>query len=97
SATHILSTDICEACHSTTAWVPVITVDHNEVLGTCETCHPAPADHVAAGVTAACESCHSTITWLNPTADLPAAAAAPAPAPAAPAPAAGGGGGGMGH
>ncbi|MDH5258336.1 MAG: hypothetical protein OEX07_10010, partial [Gammaproteobacteria bacterium] len=84
------TTDICEACHNSTGWVPAVTVDHNEVLGTCETCHAPPADHVAAGVTTACLDCHSTITWTAPTASLPPPPGAPAPAPA------GGGGGGMG-
>lgn len=67
-ATHSLTTDTCDACHSVTSWVPVIAVDHNETIGTCVSCHN--------GVTASgkgpnhlvtdqdCSACHVTTRWL---------------------------------
>ena len=36
---HIQATNFCEDCHSTTAWSPVVSVDHTQVLGSCSSCH----------------------------------------------------------
>lgn len=36
---HILSSNRCDACHSTNAWVPAVSFDHVEVRGSCSTCH----------------------------------------------------------
>jgi len=66
-ATHIATSNDCFACHSTAAWVPVIVVDHSQVLGTCDTCHNGAtalgktANHI--NTSAVCEACHSTISW----------------------------------
>lgn len=64
---HILSSDSCEQCHITAAWVPA-TVDHLEVLGTCSSCHNGiiasgkGPNHIATN--AECDTCHvSTETW----------------------------------
>ncbi|MDT8384252.1 MAG: hypothetical protein RRB22_07545, partial [Gammaproteobacteria bacterium] len=47
SGSHINTSDICEACHNSTAWVPVFIVDHNQVNGTCASagCHSLPGGH----------------------------------------------------
>jgi hypothetical protein len=65
---HILSTNACEACHSTTVWQPVTRVDHANVTGSCVSCHngtiqagKTPGVHVAS--TDACETCHGTTVW----------------------------------
>ena len=64
---HIKATNGCAACHATTAWRPVVAVDHANVLGSCSTCHDGlaargqPANHVP--TTAGCENCHATTAW----------------------------------
>ena len=67
TATHINASDICDACHSTSAWAPVTTVDHIETIGTCESCHDGV---IAAGksqnhipTTFACDICHVETSW----------------------------------
>lgn len=63
-ARHGLTTDYCEACHLTSAWVPLARIDHAEALGTCNGCHNGtraagkPAGHIMAGEQ--CDDCHST-------------------------------------
>ena len=49
---HSTPPTVCEDCHTTSAWEPVFTVDHFQVLGTCTSCHDdgdqdsrSPADH----------------------------------------------------
>jgi hypothetical protein len=65
--THIATSDSCQSCHMTLAWLPVSGVDHAQVRGTCVTCHNGrlatgkPSRHIAAA--AACESCHTTNAW----------------------------------
>ncbi|WP_455222961.1 hypothetical protein [Kaarinaea lacus] len=70
SATHINSTDTCEACHTVypDLWVPIASVDHTQVLGTCESCHNSI---IAVGKSPShiqtildCSVCHSTTAWL---------------------------------
>ncbi len=66
-AGHLATTDSCQSCHSTIAWLPVIRVDHSQVRGQCVSCHNGvsapgkPAKHLA--TSAACESCHTTNAW----------------------------------
>jgi len=72
STSHINSTDNCAACHQPgpTPWQPVAPadVDHNEVIGTCSSCHDntvatgKPANHLI--TTDECDSCHSVNGWL---------------------------------
>ncbi len=63
-ATHILSSDHCESCHTEFAWAPVRRVDHLEVVGSCSGCHDnriaqgKPANHIP--TTAECDGCHRT-------------------------------------
>jgi predicted CXXCH cytochrome family protein len=66
-STHMATTDACQSCHTTIAWLPVRTVDHTQVIGTCVSCHDGhtaigkPARHIA--TTASCDSCHTTNAW----------------------------------
>ena len=66
-AGHLATTDSCQSCHSTIAWLPVVRVDHSQVRGTCASCHNGvsapgkPAKHLP--TSAACESCHTTNAW----------------------------------
>ena len=68
---HIASSDVCETCHSSTAWVPVTRVDHAEVQGTCISCHDGViatgkgVDHIDSSDV--CESCHSSTEWVPTT------------------------------
>lgn len=36
---HIATTTDCRRCHNTEIWIPVETVDHTQVFGTCVSCH----------------------------------------------------------
>ncbi len=64
---HIASTELCEACHITTAFVPADNVNHDEVLGSCNVCHEGtiatgkPVNHPA--TTNMCDACHSPGVW----------------------------------
>jgi hypothetical protein len=64
---HLASSDSCQTCHTTLAWLPVISVDHVQVKGTCVSCHDGhtatgkPSSHVT--TQAACESCHTSNAW----------------------------------
>jgi len=65
--THIATTNNCQSCHTTVAWLPLRIVDHTQVIGTCVSCHNGqiatgkPPTHVA--TRAGCESCHTTNAW----------------------------------
>jgi predicted CXXCH cytochrome family protein len=66
-ATHPLTSDRCAACHSTTAYLPVVKFDHAASRGSCASCHnniqaigKSPT-HIT--TTAGCETCHSTAAW----------------------------------
>lgn len=67
-ADHIATTDSCQSCHTTLAWLPVRSVDHTQVRGACATCHDGkiaigkPLMHIASNN--ACESCHTTNAWM---------------------------------
>jgi hypothetical protein len=66
-AGHIASSNACQSCHTTLAWLPVARVDHTQVLGSCASCHNGitatgkPSSHLP--TTAACETCHTTNAW----------------------------------
>jgi len=65
---HIISTNVCDACHNTSAWIPV-SMDHNHAIGTCEDCHNNTiaigkgSNHIV--TTLACDVCHNTTSWLG--------------------------------
>ncbi len=71
SALHIVTTNLCEACHTTVKFMPaVLPVDHTQVSGTCYSCHSGTktistgkimgksAVHMT--TTNLCENCHVT-------------------------------------
>jgi len=74
--THIASSNLCETCHTLTAWKPVAHVDHAQTIGSCSGCHNSiaatgkPATHVV--TTQECGTCHSTTAWLPATIPPPA-------------------------
>ena len=63
-AFHILASNNCETCHTAFGWIPVQRVDHQEVLGECQSCHNnrvaegKPLNHIP--TTADCDTCHRT-------------------------------------
>ncbi|MDE2382993.1 MAG: hypothetical protein KGO53_00125 [Alphaproteobacteria bacterium] len=78
-AAHLTTTNLCEACHVTTAWAPVAAAkfDHSQAVGTCGSCHDGVhklgttgtlLDHKSPThfiTTHDCADCHTTTTW-NP-------------------------------
>ena len=62
SSSHIPTTDVCDACHlpGPTPWTPVAAgaVDHNEVVGRCDSCHTLPGGHCTITAGTDCEVCH---------------------------------------
>jgi hypothetical protein len=70
TATHIQTTNKCEACHNTIAFRPDIHFDHREVLGACVSCHngkTAQGEGPTHPPTSQnCSACHSVMSW-NPT------------------------------
>jgi Cytochrome c7 and related cytochrome c len=69
NASHILSTDRCDACHTPQAWKPAVNFDHAEARGSCSTCHnnvqaqgKGPT-HIQTDLE--CDACHSTISWAG--------------------------------
>jgi len=67
SANHILSTEQCDSCHATIAWVPAVNFDHTQTHGSCSTCHNnvqaqgKGPQHIATNLE--CDVCHSTVSW----------------------------------
>ena len=77
--THLATSDGCENCHTTAAWLPVARVDHTQVRGTCAGCHNTTlargkgSNHIASGSN--CETCHTTNAWTPAQFDHSAVAA----------------------
>jgi len=75
SPSHITTTDVCDACHQSgpSQWTQVAAaaVDHNEVLGRCDSCHNLPGGHCAINPGEDCELCHlpGPTAWGNNIAD----------------------------
>jgi hypothetical protein len=70
TATHIMSTNNCAACHDTTSFRPDIHFDHAEVMGSCVTCHNGT---IAQGegpthpaTSQQCDACHTVLSWNPP-------------------------------
>jgi hypothetical protein len=68
-ATHILSSDQCQACHTPWAWNPAVDFDHTQALGSCSTCHNGVTaqgkgpTHIVTDLE--CDSCHTTLSWAG--------------------------------
>ena len=66
-ASHITTSNACQNCHTTLAWLPVTSVDHTQVLGSCASCHNGTiakgksSSHLP--TSAACANCHTTNAW----------------------------------
>jgi len=66
-ATHIATSDSCDSCHATLAWLPVARVDHLQVRGNCNSCHNGVLargkgrGHVSSD--GRCETCHTSNAW----------------------------------
>jgi hypothetical protein len=67
SANHILSSEQCDSCHATVAWVPAVNFDHAQTHGSCLTCHNnvqaqgKGPQHISTDLE--CDVCHTTISW----------------------------------
>ena len=68
-STHIATSNLCQSCHSPLGYTIASFVDHNEVFGSCSTCHNGV---IATGKSAAhlvttqeCSDCHNTTSFLN--------------------------------
>jgi hypothetical protein len=67
-ASHLATSNNCQSCHTTLAWLPVTAVDHAQVIGSCVSCHNGilatgkPASHVATST--GCDRCHTTNGWI---------------------------------
>lgn len=65
--THLQTSDRCDSCHRSFAWVPVMRFDHVETVSTCSSCHNnlivsgQPPQHIV--TTEECDSCHNTRFW----------------------------------
>jgi len=63
---HIASTNNCEACHRnfiSFGNVSMNSAAHNDVLGTCASCHQKDLPNNHWPVTQGCEECHRTSSW----------------------------------
>jgi hypothetical protein len=69
--THPSTDNVCDACHSTIAFKPVVVVDHAHVLGSCSGCHDGikatgkGTKHFV--TTRECDYCHTTNLWAPST------------------------------
>jgi len=67
TASHVLSSENCEACHATMAWTPATRFNHEEVRGNCATCHNGvretgkTSNHMATNFD--CGACHLPFAW----------------------------------
>jgi hypothetical protein len=68
-ASHILTSNKCEACHTPVSWSPAVNFDHTEVMGSCSSCHNGVQatgkgpNHIDTNLE--CDACHSTIGWAG--------------------------------
>ncbi len=67
--THVLTSNVCSACHTPVGWSPAVNFDHAEVMGSCYTCHNGVQaqgkgpNHIDTNMD--CGVCHSTIGWAG--------------------------------
>ena len=67
SISHVTSGNVCEDCHSTTAWIPA-QFNHDNLTTNCSTCHNGVTatgktqNHFITSVE--CDTCHRTNFWL---------------------------------
>lgn len=69
-ANHPFTTESCADCHRTSAWVPLVRMNHDEAYGTCMSCHNnvffvgKPPQHPPTPAGSDCDACHRTTAWL---------------------------------
>lgn len=69
SGSHVGTTNMCQACHTTFGFNLIRYVDHKEVFGNCSSCHNGvdaigkSPTHVI--TTSECNSCHTTTSFLT--------------------------------
>ncbi|WP_455205834.1 Ig-like domain-containing protein, partial [Kaarinaea lacus] len=68
--THPATSNVCDACHGVTAWIPPLSViDHTQTTDACSNCHDGVIASGKSGThivtTFECDVCHTTITWLS--------------------------------
>jgi len=69
SGSHVGTTNVCEACHTTFGFNLIRYVDHGEVFGACSTCHDGvtaigkSSTHVT--TLSECNVCHNTNSFLE--------------------------------
>ncbi|MGD9842448.1 MAG: hypothetical protein AB7U99_06035, partial [Steroidobacteraceae bacterium] len=67
-SSHISTSNSCDACHTVNVWLPVLRVDHTQVMGTCVSCHNGniakgkSSSHIT--TSSGCGTCHTTNAWL---------------------------------
>jgi len=70
---HLETSVECEACHRIVSWLPLMSVDHREVIGECKSCHVTPPEQLPSLSTRGenhiatsdqCGACHVTNVWL---------------------------------
>lgn len=80
-ANHIVTTQSCDACHNTQAWLPTSFSHVGVVAGSCATCHNGAAARGKAAThlptATACDSCHANFTSFAPATMNHAATTAP--------------------
>jgi len=65
---HLSTSNNCESCHQITAWLPVVSFDHDSAIGSCSSCHNGllvsgkPINHM--NTTNLCEDCHRDRSWV---------------------------------
>jgi len=68
-AGHIKTTPMCEECHSSQQWTPLVRMNHDVVSGSCSSCHDGKnatgksSVHISSGND--CETCHTTFSWIT--------------------------------
>ncbi|MFZ2507709.1 MAG: cytochrome c3 family protein, partial [Steroidobacteraceae bacterium] len=68
SATHVVSSDDCAQCHTTSTWALSGRYDHSDIRGSCASCHNGVQaegknpGHVE--TTQDCDACHRTTAWI---------------------------------
>lgn len=66
-ADHIQTLNMCGDCHSERVWTPLVRFNHDDVIGSCASCHNGTTaegktpNHIASGNS--CDDCHTTNAW----------------------------------
>ncbi len=67
SPTHPITSNLCDACHTTNNWTPRNPIDHGETTDLCSNCHNntiangKPGNHCPTSLE--CDQCHTTSGW----------------------------------